>query len=54
MQIINNTSSHGILLKEFIDNPPNDDLTLLHQIFFLSNKYDIVIDKGNILVCDKE
>ena len=54
MRIINNTSETGTLLKDFIDNPPNDMLQFFHQILFLSKVYDFVIDDREVVVCDKE
>ena len=54
LKIIDNTYNKGTLLKELLDNLPQDELELCHIIKFLSSHYDFIIDNGNVVVCNKD
>lgn len=54
MKIINNTTQSGCLLESLLDSKVEDKLELFHQLLFLSKCYDIVLDNGDVIVCDKE
>jgi len=54
IQVVDNTSSQGTILKQFLDTEYECSLELFHVILFLSKFYDFVIDDGAVVVCDKE
>ena len=61
MRFINNTSETGTILEELLEQEtllshfnPEDVSALFHNLLLLSTVYDIVIDNGNIIFCDKE